>query len=622
MRKNKKKSLITLAIATIGIVYGDIGTSPLYALKESFSNYYGFSIERNTIFGFLSFIFWLLILVVSFKYLTVVMSADNSGEGGIFVLMSLASKYINNKKMNKVLILIGIIGGSFFYGEAVITPAISIMSAVEGLKIIYPTINIITPIAIMLLTLLFIIQSNGTNRVSNLFSPLMLFWFISIGILGLKGIFMNPIIIKAINPKWAVLFIKEYKILSLFALGSIVLSITGVEAIYADMGHFGKNPIRIAWFSIILPSLLLNYLGQGAILLKNPKYIKNPFFFLAPKYIYVPLVILSIIATIIASQSVISGVFSITKQAIGLGYLPPMNIIHTSESEVGQIYIPFINWILYLIVLFITIIFKNSSNLAAAYGIAVTGTMVLTTCLVCIVAKKNWNFNFILVLFLLLILLLIDIPIFISNIIKLNSKGWISLFLALIMSLIMTTWKNEKKILLKKIREHSNSLEAFIISLEKNPPKKVHGTAVFMSRGSDVIPSALLHNLKHNKVLHERVILLTIKIENSPFVHNVKRVNIESLSSIFWKIVANYGFKEIPNMEEIFHRSSLEGLYCQMSETSFFVSHESLILKKRNFFYMLRGKLFIALNKNVLHASEKYLIPPHRIIELGTQVEI
>jgi KUP system potassium uptake protein len=410
--------------------------------------------------------------------------------------------------------------------------------------------------------------------------------------------------------------------MAFFALGAVVLSITGVEALYADMGHFGKKPIRLAWFFFVIPSLILNYFGQGALLLKNPEAIKNPFFLLAPDWALIPLLILATFATVIASQAVISGVFSLTRQAVRLGYLPPMRIIHTSDMEAGQIYIPAINWALYISVVIVIASFEHSSNLAAAYGIAVTGTMVLTSILCCTVAVKNWHWNRFVVMILIAGLLCMDIPLFTANALKFFSGGWLPLALGLVMFIIMTTWKSERFRLLRRLHEHGNSLEAMIASLEKSPPVRVQGTAVYMSRAMNVIPFALLHNLKHNKVLHERVILLTLRTEDAPYVHNVRRVTIEQLSPTFWRVVASYGFKETPNVEEIFHRCGLEGLPCRMMETSFFMSHESLILGNRPWYLKARGKLFMALSRNALQAADQFEIPPNRVIELGTQVEI
>ncbi|MDU4093249.1 MAG: low affinity potassium transporter Kup [Pantoea sp.] len=622
MSSDKKQPLAAVTLAAIGVVYGDIGTSPLYTLRECLSGQFGFGVEREAVFGFLSLIFWLLILVVSLKYISYVMRADNAGEGGILTLMSLAGRHTGGRA-TAVLVIMGLIGGSFFYGEVVITPAISVMSAIEGLEIAAPSLDTyIVPLSITVLTLLFIIQKHGTGMVGKLFAPVMLLWFGVLAVLGARSIFHNPEVLQALNPAWAVHFFLEYKQVSFFALGAVVLSITGVEALYADMGHFGKIPIRLAWFSVVLPSLVLNYFGQGALLLEHPEAIKNPFFLLAPDWALIPMLILATLATVIASQAVISGVFSLTRQAVRLGYLPPMRIIHTSEEESGQIYIPVINWLLYYAVLIVIISFEHSSNLAAAYGIAVTGTMILTSILVCTVAIKNWHWNRLLVGCILLGLLCIDIPLFSANLIKIFSGGWLPLCLGLMMFIIMTTWKSERFRLLRRMHEHGNSLEAMIASLEKSPPVRVPGTAVYMSRALNVIPFALLHNLKHNKVLHERVVLLTLRTEDAPYVHNVRRVTIEQLSPTFWRVVGSYGWREKPNMEEIFHRCGLEGLSCRMTETSFFMSHEALIIGKRPWYLHLRGKLFLTLQRNALRAPDQFEIPPNRVIELGTQVEI
>ncbi|NCH36534.1 low affinity potassium transporter Kup [Cronobacter sakazakii] len=623
MSTENKQSLPAITLAAIGVVYGDIGTSPLYTLRECLSGQFGFGVERDAVFGFLSLIFWLLVFVVSFKYLTFVMRADNAGEGGILTLMSLAGRN-TSARMTSVLVILGLIGGSFFYGEVVITPAISVMSAIEGLEIAAPSLDpYIVPLSIVVLTLLFMIQKHGTGMVGKLFAPIMLAWFLILAVLGARGIMNNPEVLQALNPAWAVHFFLEYKAVSFAALGAVVLSITGVEALYADMGHFGKLPIRVAWFSVVLPSLVLNYFGQGALLLKTPEAIKNPFFLLAPDWALIPMLILATLATVIASQAVISGVFSLTRQAVRLGYLSPMRIIHTSEMESGQIYIPVVNWLLYFAVVIVIVSFEHSSNLAAAYGIAVTGTMVLTSILFATAARKNWHWSRILVGLMVVAFLCVDVPLFSANLEKLFSGGWLPLSLGLVMFIIMTTWKSERFRLLRRMHEHGNSLDAMITSLEKSPPVRVPGTAVYMSRALNVIPFALLHNLKHNKVLHERVILLTLRTEDAPYVHNVKRVTLEQLSPTFWRVVASYGWRETPNVEEIFHRCGLEGLSCRMMETSFFMSHESLIIgDKRPWYLRLRGKLFLLLQRNALRAPDQFEIPPNRVIELGTQVEI
>ncbi|GKV82189.1 low affinity potassium transporter Kup [Pectobacterium carotovorum] len=622
MSSEHKRSLPAVTLAAIGVVYGDIGTSPLYTLRECLSGQFGFGVEPDSVFGFLSLIFWLLVLVVSLKYLTYVMRADNAGEGGILTLMSLAGRNTSDR-MTSVLVIMGLIGGSFFYGEVVITPAISVMSAMEGLEIAAPSMDsYIVPLSIVVLTLLFIIQKHGTGSVGKLFAPVMLIWFLTLGVLGARSIIANPEVLQALNPMYAVRFFVEYKAVSFFALGAVVLAITGVEALYADMGHFGKFPIRLAWFTVVLPSLVLNYFGQGALLLKDPEAIKNPFFLLAPDWALIPLMILATLATIIASQAVISGVFSLTRQAVRLGYLPPMRIVHTSDMESGQIYIPAINWMLYIAVVIVIVSFEHSSNLAAAYGIAVTGTMVITSILFCTVAVKNWLWNRYLAWVLLAGLLIIDVPMFLANVVKILSGGWLPLALGMVMFIIMTTWKSERFRLLRRLHEHGNSLDAMIASLEKTPPTRVPGTAVYFSRATRVIPFALLHNLKHNKILHERVVLLTMRTEDAPYVLNARRVTVEQLSPTFWRVIANYGWRETPDVEEVFQRCWQDGLTCQMMETSFFMSNESLIIGERPWYLRLRGKLFMMLSRNALRAADQFEIPPNRLIELGIQVEI
>ncbi|MBA0215259.1 low affinity potassium transporter Kup [Pectobacterium brasiliense] len=622
MSSEHKRSLPAVTLAAIGVVYGDIGTSPLYTLRECLSGQFGFGVEPDSVFGFLSLIFWLLVLVVSLKYLTYVMRADNAGEGGILTLMSLAGRNTSDR-MTSVLVIMGLIGGSFFYGEVVITPAISVMSAMEGLEIAAPSMDsYIVPLSIVVLTLLFIIQKHGTGSVGKLFAPVMLIWFLTLGVLGARSIIANPEVLQALNPMYAVRFFIEYKAVSFFALGAVVLAITGVEALYADMGHFGKFPIRLAWFTVVLPSLVLNYFGQGALLLKDPEAIKNPFFLLAPEWALIPLMILATLATIIASQAVISGVFSLTRQAVRLGYLPPMRIVHTSDMESGQIYIPAINWMLYIAVVIVIVSFEHSSNLAAAYGIAVTGTMVITSILFCTVAVKNWLWNRYLAWVLLAGLLVIDVPMFLANVVKILSGGWLPLALGMVMFIIMTTWKSERFRLLRRLHEHGNSLDAMIASLEKTPPTRVPGTAVYFSRATRVIPFALLHNLKHNKILHERVVLLTMRTEDAPYVLNARRVTVEQLSPTFWRVIANYGWRETPDVEEVFQRCWQDGLTCQMMETSFFMSNESLIIGDRPWYLRLRGKLFMMLSRNALRAADQFEIPPNRLIELGIQVEI
>ncbi|PKE29451.1 potassium transporter Kup [Rahnella sp. AA] len=617
-----KSSLLTVTVACIGVVYGDIGTSPLYTLRECLTGQAGITVTPGSLFGFLSLIFWLLMLVVSVKYISFVMRADSDGEGGILTLMSLAIRNLNPRWI-PIIMFLGLVGGSFFYGDGVITPAISVLSAIEGLEIIEPSLDrFIIPFSIAVLTLLFFIQKNGTGSVGKIFAPVMVLWFVTIGALGIGGIVRNPDVLHALNPYWALHFFVEFKTVSFFALGMVVLSVTGGEALYADMGHFGKKPIRIAWFILVGPSLVMNYFGQGALLLSKPDAIANPFFLLAPGWALIPLLILATLATVIASQAVISGVFSLTRQAVRLGYLPPMRIIYTSDEESGQIYIPVVNWLLYFAVLIAILSFKHSSNLASAYGIVVTGTMVITSLLIGIVMVKNWGWNTWAGGLLMTVMMLIDVPLFAANLTKLFSGGWLPVAIGLVILVIMLTWKTERNRLLRRLRQDPEALESLIASLEKAPPKRVPGTAVVMSRGQYEVPLVLLHNLKHNKILHERVVLLTVATEDVPYVHNVRRVTIEQLSPSFWRVIASYGWREKPNVTDILYRCGLEGLKCTMNETSFFMSRDTFILgDPRPWYLKARGKLFQILQRNSLRAPEHYHIPPNRVIELGAVVK-
>ena len=623
MKQTKNKSsLLTVTVACIGVVYGDIGTSPLYTLRECLTGQAGIAVTQSALFGFLSLIFWLLMLVVSVKYISFVMRADNDGEGGILTLMALAIRNLNPRWIPCIM-FIGLVGGSFFYGDGVITPAISVLSAIEGLEIIAPSLDrFIIPFSIAVLTLLFFIQKNGTGSVGKIFAPVMVVWFITIGALGIGGILRNPDVLQALNPYWAMHFFVEFKTVSFFALGMVVLSVTGGEALYADMGHFGKKPIRIAWFVLIGPSLVMNYFGQGALLLSQPAAIKNPFFLLAPDWALVPLLVLATLATVIASQAVISGVFSLTRQAVRMGYLPPMRIIYTSDVESGQIYIPVVNWLLYSAVLIAIVSFKHSSNLASAYGIVVTGTMVITSVLIGIVMIKNWGWKSWAGGLVITAMLLIGVPLFAANLSKIFSGGWLPVAIGLTILVIMLTWKTERSRLLRRLRQDPEALEALITSLEKSPPQRVPGTAVVMSRGQYEVPLVLLHNLKHNKILHERVVLLTIVTEDVPYVHNVQRVIIEPLSPTFWRVIARYGWREKPNVTDILYRCGLEGLQSNMNETSFFMSRDTFILgEPRPWYLKARGKLFQVLQRNSLRAPEHYHIPPNRVIELGAVVK-
>lgn len=622
MDAHQKQSLPAVTLAAIGVVYGDIGTSPLYTFKECFSPHVGLAPSQAVIFGFLSLITWALIIVVSIKYLAFVLRADNRGEGGILTLMSLAGRN-TYAGMTTALLVLGLIGGGFFYGEVVITPAMSVLSALEGLSVATPILTpYILPAAVIMLTALFMIQKHGTGSMGKMFGPIMLIWFVSLGTLGAISIFKNPQVLAALHPHWAIQFFIDHKMVAFFSLGSVVLSITGVEALYADMGHFGKFPIQLAWFTVALPALLLNYYGQGALLLSDPQAIANPFFMLAPEWLVFPMVILSTMATVIASQAVISGVFSLTRQAVRLGYLPGMTIKHTSEVEAGQIYIPFINWMLFIAVLIVVLAFRESSNLAAAYGIAVTGTMVITTILVCTVARYNWDWPRRLVKIILIGLLLIDVPLFLANVVKFFAGGWLPVMLGAMMFIVMATWKWERFLLLRQLSRMSMPLESFVAMVEKENPLKVPGTAIYLSRTQQGIPHALLHNLNHNHVLHERIVLMTFRTQDVPYVDPDQHIQIDMLSPNVWRISATYGFHETPDVYEVFRRCAMKGMAFNLNTTSFFLSRETLLPSHRSILARIRASLFIWLSKNSLRTNDFIHVPADRVVEMGVQVEV
>ncbi len=622
MDAHQKQSLPAVTLAAIGVVYGDIGTSPLYTFKECFSPHVGLAPSQAVIFGFLSLITWALIIVVSIKYLAFVLRADNRGEGGILTLMSLAGRN-TYAGMTTALLVLGLIGGGFFYGEVVITPAMSVLSALEGLSVATPILTpYILPAAVIVLTALFMIQKHGTGSMGKMFGPIMLIWFVSLGTLGAISIFKNPQVLAALHPHWAIQFFIDHKMVAFFSLGSVVLSITGVEALYADMGHFGKFPIQLAWFTVALPALLLNYYGQGALLLSDPQAIANPFFMLAPEWLVFPMVILSTMATVIASQAVISGVFSLTRQAVRLGYLPGMTIKHTSEVEAGQIYIPFINWMLFIAVLIVVLAFRESSNLAAAYGIAVTGTMVITTILVCTVARYNWDWPRRLVKIILIGLLLIDVPLFLANVVKFFAGGWLPVMLGAMMFIVMATWKWERFLLLRQLSRMSMPLESFVAMVEKENPLKVPGTAIYLSRTQQGIPHALLHNLNHNHVLHERIVLMTFRTQDVPYVDPDQHIQIDMLSPNVWRISATYGFHETPEAYEVFRRCAMKGMAFNLNTTSFFLSRETMLPSHRSILARIRASLFIWLSKNSLRTNDFIHVPADRVVEMGVQVEV
>lgn len=606
-------------MGAIGVVYGDIGTSPLYTLSVCFS-ITNLATTAANILGILSLIFWAILLVVTIKYVAFILRADNNGEGGIMVLMALARRYLNGSAKKRIVIL-GLFGSALFYGDAIITPAVSVLSAAEGLKVLSPAMaEFVLPMAVAVLVGLFLLQRFGTASVGRLFGPVMVVWFIVIGLLGLHSIMQAPQVLAALNPWYGLRFIAAHGYGAFLTLGAVVLALTGGEALYADMGHFGRKPIQRAWFCLVLPALLLNYFGQGALLFRQPSAISNPFFMLAPKWALLPLIVLATMATVIASQAVISGAFSLTRQAIQLGYCPRMSILHTSAREIGQIYLPFVNWALLVAVLVVTVSFGSSDSLAAAYGIAVTGTMVITTLLFFVVARINWRWPLPLAAAITAVFLVIDSTFFCANLLKLLHGGWLPLTIGLIVFLVMNTWKLGRELLFERIHEHALPLDSFIENIEHYPPTRVQGTAVFLTGTTHGVPHAMLHNLKHNKVLHERVVLMTISTGDVPYVS--ERVEIKQLSNSFWRVVAHYGFMETPDIDDIVEAGKTCGLEFDLMDTSFFLSRETLISTDRPGMARWREKLFLWMSKNALRATDFFQIPTNRVVELGAQIEL
>lgn len=622
MDNHNSQTVRQLTIAAIGVVYGDIGTSPLYTIHECFSPHIGLKPTQDVVLGFLSLILWAQILVVSIKYLAFVLKADNKGEGGILTLMSLAGRNTGYNTTTALLIL-GLIGGGLFYGDSIITPAMSVLSALEGVQVIAPDLKrYIVPASLIVLFLLFHIQKHGTATVGKYFGPIMIIWFLVLGVLGLKQIFANPFVLHALHPKWAIHFLTTYKITAFLSLGAVVLSITGGEALYADMGHFGPKPIRLAWFSFVSPALILNYFGQGALILDDASALENPFYRLAPGWAILPLVVLATLATIIASQAVISGAFSMTRQAVRMGYLPNMTILHTSEYESGQIYMPFVNWALFWSVVVVVVMFGESGKLASAYGIAVTGTMAITTILACYVARYNWGWPERVVKYIGAALLIIDIPFFSSNLVKILDGGWLPLGVGALTFCVMAIWKWERFLLLRQLSRMSMPLDQFVGLVEKEAPQKVPGTAIYLSRTQQGIPHALIHNLNYNHVLHERIILMTIRTQDIPYVESDKHIEINQLAHNIWRVSATYGFHETSDVEDLFRCSARKGMNFNLKTTTFFLSRETLLPSQRSVFAKWRASMFIWLSKNSLRTNDFIHVPADRVVEMGIQVSV
>jgi KUP system potassium uptake protein len=620
-----RSSTAALALIALGVVFGDIGTSPLYAVKETFSHAHGIPLNAENILGGLSTIFWSLMIVVSFKYVMLIMRADNKGEGGIMALLALATSAVQGEGRLRMLILaLGVVGASLFYGDAVLTPAISVLSAVEGLEVGTSVLHpYIIPITIVVLVTLFAFQRHGTAVVGAFFGPVCLLWFLALAAGGVYNIGQNPAVLDALNPVHALRFVSGHGTASFIVLGAVLLAFTGAEGLYTDMGHFGRRPIRIAWFSLVLPALTLNYFGQGALLIADPRAIANPFYHAYPDWALYPMIVLATAATVIASQATISGAYSLTRQAIQLGYLPRFRILHTSERLVGQIYVPGLNWMLLAAVLAAVLGFGTSSNLASAYGVAVAGTMLIDTFLTFFVIRYGWRYNLWLAVFATGFFIAVDISFFSASLLKIADGGWFPLVVGAMVFTVMVTWRRGRELLLARLRQSSVPLPAFLDSLLRNPPVRVPGTAVFLTSTPGTVPHALLHNLAHNKVLHERVVFLTVIIKDVPWVPPQERVHIEDLKNNFFQLTVHFGFKDSPDVMQALELCRAHDLEFQPLQTSFFLSRETVIASMRvEGMALWRERLFAALARNAVSAVEYFNLPANRVIEVGTQVEI
>jgi KUP system potassium uptake protein len=617
-----KQAIAGVALAALGVVYGDIGTSPLYAMKEVFAGNHPIPLNEGNVLGSLSAFFWALIIVVSVKYVSIIMRADNRGEGGIMALIALSLQDAKgNPRRMKIITIIGILGAAMFYGDGMVTPAISVLSAVEGIEIVTPALkSFVIPITLVVLFFLFFVQKRGTATVGTFFGPVMLLWFATLACLGVYNIIENPRVLLAMNPVYAVEFMFSNKAMALVAMGNVVLAVTGAEALYADMGHFGRRPIQLAWYGFVLPSLVLNYFGQGARILVEPEAAQNPFYLSAPEWALIPLVGLATVATVIASQAVISGAFSISRQAMQLGFMPRMEVQHTSEKEQGQIYLPAVNWGLLLAVIILVLGFKSSNNLAAAYGIAVTGDMVITSLLATVVVAKVWGWGWNRAIAMFAAFLSVELVFLAANILKIPDGGWFPLVAGAAVFVLMTTWKRGRQLLSERLQSEEIRLDSFIDALLIGLPTRVPGTAVFMNANPDGVPHALLHNLMHNKVLHERVLLVSVQVFDVPYVPEIDRVEVHKLKGDFYRVIVQYGFKDEPDIPAALALCADAGLHLEMLDTSFFLGRETLIPRFGSEMSIWRTKIFIAMFRNAGSATAFFKIPSNRVVELGTQI--
>jgi KUP system potassium uptake protein len=620
---SSKSSLAALTLGAIGVVYGDIGTSVLYAMKEVFgSGHVPFT--PDNVYGILSIFFWTLTTIVSVKYVTLVLRADNHGEGGLVAMLALASQSVKDKpRLRKVLLMVGIFGTCLFYGDGVITPAISVLSAVEGLEVVSPAFKkAVIPLTLIILFCLFAVQKRGTAGIGKFFGPITVVWFAAISVLGLYHIATQPEILWAISPHFAIRFMWDFPGTTFIILGAVVLCVTGGEALYADMGHFGKKPIRLAWFSVVMPALTLNYFGQGALLLSNPEAVKNPFYMMAPEWALIPLVGLATLATVIASQALITGAFSVTKQVIQLGYLPRLQVLHTSVKEMGQIYIPFVNWGLFVLIVLAVALFKSSSNLAAAYGIAVCTDMLITTVLTFFVIRYSWNMPLYLCIGATGFFFVVDFAFWASNLLKLFEGGWFPLVIGGGIFMLMLTWSDGRRLLNNSLKADSFSLFDFLEAIFVAPPARVEGTAVFLTAEPGNVPNALLHNLKHNKVLHRQNLFVTVRNQEVPWIGMNKRLEIESLGHDCWQVIVNYGFKNDPDLPKALESLKGHGAELDPMSTSYFLSRDIVIPTIGGGMATWREKLFAQMHLNASAAAEFLKLPNNAVVELGSKIEI
>jgi KUP system potassium uptake protein len=616
-------ALAALTLGALGVVYGDIGTSPLYALKEVFHGGH-VAVTAENVLGVLSLIFWTMTIIVSLKYVLLILRADNNGEGGLIAMLALATTAVRRApRLRAGLMTVGLFGTAVFYGDGVITPAISVLSAVEGLGVAAPALqHYVIPLTLLVLTALFAVQRFGTGGIGRAFGPITLVWFAVLTALGLPHVIDNPTVLVALNPLYAIHFIAANPLVAFIGLGAVVLCVTGGEALYADMGHFGRLPIRIAWYAIVMPALVVNYFGQGAMLLKQPEAIKNPFYLMAPGWAQLPLVILATMATVIASQALITAAFSVTKQAIQLGILPRMQIRHTSVRDTGQIYVPFVNWGLFAFIVLAVVLFRTSSNLATAYGIAVTLDMTITTVMTFFVIRYGWRYPLVPCLLATGFFFVIDITFFASNMLKLFSGGWFPLLIGSGMFTLMMTWSQGRKLLSAKLHDDSIELQTFLDAVFVSPPTRVAGTAVFLSSEAGLTPNALMHNLKHNKVLHEHNLFVTVKHHEVPWVGFDKRIQMDSLGHDCWQVVLHFGFKNDPDVPEALKLLEDRGIPLPEMDTSYFLSRDIVIPTFGHGMSMWREKLFASMHRNAAAAADFLNLPSNRIVELGAKVEI